>query len=204
MIKFDTPMAIRSNLPQINALRREVETASGIVPKVHADFESLTHLIERKFKEHISETTLERLWGYSTRSIETVSRRTLDVLSRMAGHSDWDGFCEALRAAQGKESDIFEAYTVKASELQAGDRVRIGWMPDRICELIFLGDNRFEVAASHNATLKPGTTFTCNVFRLGKPLEVDDLQSTSDPSVNGRSYAAGTLHGLTTLEVVNA
>ena len=35
-------------------------------------------------REHISPTTLERVWGYSTRHYDTVSRCTLDVLARYA------------------------------------------------------------------------------------------------------------------------
>jgi hypothetical protein len=73
-------MGIKRNIPQIYALRQSVELRFGKKLAVHADFQSLVAEIEMEQRLHISETTIERVWGYSTRGYETVSLHTLDVL----------------------------------------------------------------------------------------------------------------------------
>ena len=44
------------------------------------------------------------------------------------------------------------------------DMVKISWLPDRMCSLRYLGDNRFIVVESQNAKLLPGDTFSTLVF----------------------------------------
>ena len=74
MITFASIMSIQANIPEIAALRREVESKFGTPLHTHAHFVSLTESIEEKLHEHLSPTTLERVWGYSTRHYDTVSR----------------------------------------------------------------------------------------------------------------------------------
>ncbi len=77
-------MSIRSDIPQIAALRQRVEERFEKRLAVHADFLALVAVIEMEQRQHISESTLERVWGYSTRGYKTVSLRTLDVLAKYA------------------------------------------------------------------------------------------------------------------------
>lgn len=69
-------MSIKSNIPQIALLRQCVEERFGKPLTVHADFVELVSQIEILLRQHISESTLERVWGYSTRGYDTVSLRT--------------------------------------------------------------------------------------------------------------------------------
>ena len=63
-------MSIQSDMPQIAALIGKVEEAFGIHPATHSEYIELVSAIESTLKEHVSESTLERLWGYSTRKNE--------------------------------------------------------------------------------------------------------------------------------------
>ena len=75
-------MGIENNIPQIAALRQRVEQRFGNPLDVHSDFLQLVAEIEKELREHISESTLERVWGYSTRGYNSVSLRTLNVLAK--------------------------------------------------------------------------------------------------------------------------
>ena len=145
-------MSIQANIPQIAALRKEVGERFGGPLTTHVHFVSLTDAIEMELREHISPTTLERVWGYSTRHYDTVSRRTLDVLARYAGQGSWEDFCARLKDEAGSESDFFTDGIMAVSALKEGTRLRLGWQPDRVCEVRYMGNNRFVVESVTNGS----------------------------------------------------
>ena len=98
-------MSVNIETPQVAALRREVEKVVGNVGG-HDKFVKLTELIENKCKEHISVTTLERLWGYSTRNANRISERILDIIARFVDAKSWDNFC--TKQSANCESILFE------------------------------------------------------------------------------------------------
>jgi hypothetical protein len=197
-------MNFKTDLPQIAALRNRVEDTVGFQMKTHNDFVMLVDIIERQLKEHMSETTLERVWGYSTRGYDTVSMRTLSVLARLVNTNDWESFCQMLRDEDQKESEIFSANSILTTNLTVGTRLRIGWQPDRLITVKYLGDNRFEAEATENSSIKPGDSFSCMQLQKGRELYMDMFQranESSTPDPNAR-YVVGQRNGLTTLEVL--
>lgn len=196
-------MSLQANIPQIAALRREVEGKFGYPLHTHADFVLLTESIEDALHEHISPTTLERVWGYSTRHYDTVSQRTLDVLARYIGADGWDDYVGRLRSTAGRESEEFTNDILNVSSLAVGTRLLIGWQPDRLCEIRYLGDYRFVVERVENSALRVGDSFSCLQFQLGKELYMDCFQRAGDPSEENARYAVGQSHGLTTLRNLN-
>lgn len=196
-------MSIKSNIPQIAMLRKRVEERFGRRLTIHADFVVLVAAIEEQLREHISETTLERVWGYSTRGYATVSLRTLNVLTQYAVGCDWHNFCQCLAHNKECESEIFDTEIILSSELKVGERLRIGWLPDRLCELRYMGDNRFVAEVCHNSKLQAGDTFVCAQFTLGKELTMSNLVSASNPASTPHYYTVGTRHGLTTLSLID-
>lgn len=195
-------MAIDSKIPEISVLKTRVEESFGVPLRVHSDFEALRNEIFSKTKEMVSETTLERLWGYSTRGYETVSRRTLKVLCAFIGVADWDAFLRMLKDEGGSESDLFDSESVKVSDIKPGYRLRIGWPPDRLCTIRYLGGNRFVAEETLNAKLQPGDTFSCLQFQLHSPLFLTDLRDASG-GLKGANYGVGLRRGLTTLQILS-
>ena len=197
-------MTIQANIPQIAALRGEIEAAEGNVLRTHLHFVALTEKIEERLREHISPTTLERVWGYSTRHYDTVSRRTLDVLSRYVGADDWDDYICRLRSMAGRESEEFSGDMLNVSSLAVGTRLLIGWQPDRLCEIRYQGGYRFVVECVENSSaLRVGDSFSCMQFQLGKELYMDCFQRVGEPLNENARYAVGQSHGLTTLRNLN-
>ena len=195
-------MSIRRDTPQITALRERVESRFGKKLSVHADFLALVAVIEMEQRQHISESTLERVWGYSTRHYDTVSHRTLDVLARYAGKGSWEEFCQWLGQKDGGESDFFTEGIMAVSSLSEGTRLRLGWQPDRVCEVRYLGGNRFVVESVTNGSLRAGDTFSCLQFQVGKPLYMDCFQREGEASGENQRYAVGRENGLTLLEII--
>ena len=203
MITFAAIMSILANIPQIAALRGEIEAAQGGALHTHLDFVALTEKIEERLREHISPTTLERVWGYSTRHYDTVSHRTLDVLARYVGADGWDGYVDRLRSTAGRESEEFTDGVINVSSLAVGARLLIGWQPDRLCEIRYLGNFRFVVEHVENSSaLRVGDSFSCMQLQRGQELYMDCFQRAGAPSEENARYAVGQSHGLTTLRMI--
>lgn len=195
-------MGVKSNIPQIVILRKRVEERFGKLLAVHADFVSLVEVIEKELRQHISESTLERVWGYSTRGYATVSLRTLDVLAGYAEGCDWHTFCERLVEDGVCDSNIFDSEVILASDLSVGDRLRIGWLPNRVCLVRYLGDNRFVADECEHSKLHVGDTFSCIQFAIGASLIMSDLRCSDGREVS-KTYIAGQKNGLTQLSLLS-
>lgn len=190
-------MSIQRENPQIVALRKRVEARFGKQLITHADFLALVTHVEMTLRQHISESTLERVWGYSTRGYANISLRTLDVLSNYAEGCDWHNFCQQLHESAPCESLFFDVEHISSSELKVGAQVKIGWLPDRICIVEYKGDNRFIAKECHNSKMQPGDSFSALQFTLGRELVMSDFcRANSDVRQN---YVVGQKSGLTHL-----
>lgn len=193
-------MNIKTDIPQIALLKKAVEDAIDFPLSTHGDFLRLSAGIEFTLREHISESTIERLWGYSTRGYETVSMRTLNILARFIGYHSWNEFC-SLHNKNASESEMFSDEAISSDILRIGDRLRIGWAPDRICIIRYLGDNRFIAEETLNSTMQPGDTFSCIQIQKNIPLYLDNFQKSG--SAEKLRYIVGINSGLTLLEILD-
>ena len=76
----------------IDALREAIETTVGKRIQTPKDFDFLSQLIEERCGEHMSVSTLKRVWGYVA-SNSMPRRSTLNILAQLIGKKDWDDFC---------------------------------------------------------------------------------------------------------------
>lgn len=198
-------MSIPVASPEVCLLRLRIEEKLGRPVQCHNHFIGLSLQIERELHEHLSETTLERIWNYSTRQHSAVSLRTLDVLAVFAGFRGWVHFCTVQREISGKESAMFSEGLLQVDQLSLGTRLRIGWMPDRQCVIRYLGNFRFVTETVRNSSsLRPGDSFSCLQFQLHRELYMDYFTRAGEPA-DGRNlrYAVGGQHGLVLLEVLS-
>lgn len=192
-------MGIERESPKITVLRKITATKYGKPLSVHSDFVELADKIRNELKAHISETTLERVWGYSTRGYSNVSLHTLNMLSRYCGYSSWQNFEEWLKDHGEVNSDLFMEDVIYSDELSPGDKLKIGWSPDRICTIQYLGENRFKALECENSTLQPGDTFRCLEFMKNQPAIMSHLLVSDDNTLAPKRYVAGIKDGLTLL-----
>lgn len=193
-------MSVSVHIPEITALRTRVEAVYGQPLQTHNAFIALVDAIDTALHEHLSESTLERLWGYSTREAEAISLRTLDVLSRYVGAASWKDYCLALKATSVTESEEFAGESILSTRLEPGMRLQLGWLPDRLVTVTYIGGNRFVVQESLNSSLRPGDSFECLQLQTGRPLYLDRFRRAGS-SVEAR-YVAGERNGLTVVRIL--
>ena len=192
-------MSVSVERPEIQALRLRVEATYGQPLATHNAFIALVDRIDSALREHLSESTLERLWGYSTRGAQAVSLRTLDVLSRYTGAASWKDFCAELKESGRVESEEFSGDSIVSTRLSPGTCLQLGWLPDRLVTVVYMGNNRFLVQESINSSLNPGDSFECLQIQQGRPLYMDRFRRAGSPTES--RYVAGEPHGLTSVSL---
>ena len=192
------------NIPQIVALKQSVGKRFGRSLVVHADFLALAADIWHNQRQHISETTLERVWGYSTRGYNTVSLYTLNLLSRYACDMEWQDYCNHL-ANTPLESEMNNEMVIYTRDLREGDKLHIGWLPDRECIVRYLGEgDKFIAEWCNNSKMQPGDTFECLQFTLSSELCMTNFTAHNSPIHQPSNYIVGSKNGLTTLRLIRS
>lgn len=187
-------MQIPSDSPIVALLKEDVEKKFGRPIKTPKDFLEAADFIAKAAKEHISDTTLRRLYKKG-QEYPTVSYGILNLLSRVVGFSHFQEFSDHIASSGIKDSELSVGIDgIKTSDLTVGDRVYIAWRPDRQCSLKYLGAGRFEVDEVENASISKGDTFSCTMLVEGRCLYVDDLEHEGKVY---ESYAMGKAGGLT-------
>lgn len=188
-------------IPELNCLLADVEKTYGRKLLTTTDFEALSVVIEHETGELLSTSTLKRLWGYVT-GVLTPRKSTLDILCKFVGKRDFNAYCSALRADRKLSSRFFTSKTVESSSLAAGDSLMLGWAPDRLVRLEYLGGCSYVVRESTNSKLLPGDRFDVGSIMLGFPLYIPALHRPGEP--NPFSYVAGSIDGINRLDVIPA
>ena len=168
-----------SNCIEVMQTKKAVEARYGSCPDSPADFAELSLRIKLTTSKEISPDTLSRLWGYK-KGYAHVRSSVIEILQSYA-HAE-------------EESGFIYHVAINADDLKNGDRVRIAWLPDRVCVLEYIGDYHWRVAEVANSKLKSGDTFSCRVIAKGQPPIVDNLH-TADNDYEG--YVIGGKNGLT-------
>lgn len=157
-------------------LRRDIETLAGFSMQTRRDFDRLAELVFHRTGETISTTTLRRFWGYQEqRDDRTVAPHTLNQLSRMLGHADWNGFCEHASAGSPQSEERQSGFVSKnnfldSESLNFGDRIAVTWLPDRRIVIEYQGVEVFRVISAEHTQLLKDDVFSCAHFVQGQPL----------------------------------
>ena len=168
------------NRPEVQELRLRIETKLGESLR-RTVYKRLSLAIYDSTKINISESTLQRIWGYVSSS-EKVNEETLDILSKYVGYDNWQSFKKEVMDSDENDSNILnQDHSVSTSELQIGDILQLGWQPNRYCEIRYCGENKFEVTHSENAKLQVGDTFKCGLFIKGELLSLDEVRQYTNP-----------------------
>lgn len=185
------------NIPELSFLLSEVEKKYGRRVATSTDFETLSVVIEMETGDLISSSTLKRLWGYVSLN-PTPRIATLDVLSRFIGKRGFKDFCEGLKDSHAFVSTFFSSRCLDIASLQPGQKVTLGWAPNRIVVLDYLGDFNFEVVSNENSHLLPGDRFELSNVILEYPLVISKILRNGEYTP---SYIAGQQGGINLMKV---
>lgn len=191
-----SPAAASENLrPEADIARlcSAVERTLGRSMRTPKDFEQLSGAIHSRLGVIISRNTLRRLWG-DMKDVAQPRRSTLDFVARFLGYADMDAFTvQAGKELSDTSNPVMSRRIHVSTELRKGDRLRLTWLPDRVCDIEYNGSLHFSVVASQNSKLKAGDTFLCGLVIEGEPLYLDELQRGNEPGV---AYVCGKKGGV--------
>lgn len=142
--------------PEIEELKSLVEQKYGKILATTTDFEEFSLYLEKKASGTISPSTLKRLYGYVSDNHKP-RMVTLDILSQYIGHRNYMEFTHWLKTSTKYNSSFFKAKQLVSSDLQEGSLVSIGWSPNRLLQLRYLGDSTYEIENQRTASCSLAT-----------------------------------------------
>lgn len=181
-------------MTEIEYLKQLIAQTYGAPVETSSDFERLSNTIEETLKQSVSVSTLKRLWGYVSMAPKP-RMSTLDILCRYVGRKDYRQLCIELQ----QSSSFFSADKVFASELETGTKIMLGWQPDRLVTLVYLGQFKFAVIESVHSKLHEGDVLEFSSVLLGHPLYVGKVERAGQVM---QSYVAGRASGINKIEIV--
>lgn len=187
------------NTPEIEELKLLIEQKYGKTLSTTTDFEEFSVSLGHKTGQSVSPSTLKRLWGYVNDSHKP-RIYTLNILAQYLGHLSFDAFVSWLKTSTRYNSSFFNAKQLISSELDAGMEVEIGWSPNRLVRLRYLGDSRYEVESSQNSKLMPGDSFITGCFIKDQPLYLPYIER---PDGRTAPFLAGRNGGLTIINIIS-
>lgn len=182
--------------PEIEELKRLVEEKFQKGLNTTTDFEEFSYLIERTLEKKISSSTLKRMWGY-VKDEHKPRIVTLDTLAEYLGYADFATFKKWLKTSVRYNSSFFDARQLTSSMLQEGAEVKIGWRPNRLVTLRYLGDSQYEVTEVQNSKLRRGDKFVTGCFIMNQPLYLPYVIRKGKRTA---PFVAGRNGGLTVIE----
>lgn len=182
--------------PEIEELKRLIEERYGKQLCTTTDFEEFT-LTLKKCGIAVSASTMKRLYDYVGDSHKP-RVATLDQLAAYIGHKSFSHFVQWLKNSTRYNSSFFNARQLISDTLSDGDKVEIGWAPNRQLFLTYLGHSTYRVEESRNSKMQVGDKFITGCFIIGQPLFLPYLLRNNERTT---PFVAGRNGGLTVARV---
>ena len=190
-------MEIKTIVVNEKDLCEAIEQKLGRKITTSQDFAWLEDQVWEHTHQVVSLNTLKRLWGYLTEERQVrPSRRTLDVLSQLAGYRDYATFSCAIEANRkgGKSSNRVLARHMETKVFDVGIMVEVRWKPDRRIVMKKTGQpHSFIITEAEKTKLSVGDRCDCPIIIENEPLYLDNLQHNDSKPL---PYVAGRLGGV--------
>lgn len=184
--------------PEIIELLTSVENKYGQRLNTTSDFEEFSQHLSSLHNQHLSSSTLKRLWGYVNYP-HSPRVHTLDALAQFVGYTHFEHFCESLKTTPAYNSSFISARQILSRELNLDCKLEIGWSPNRYLRLTYKGNSRFEVEESQNSKIQKGDIFETSYFVIGQPLSLPYILREGKYTL---PFVAGRNGGLTLLNTL--
>lgn len=181
------------------AIRDKIEERFGdkLISKLCS---SLSEDIFQKTKMMVSETSLQRMFGFTGDHDAVKQRRsTLDIIAKYVGYDSY----ELLSKDVDEDTEISEfshMESINSSDLNEGSQVVVTYQPGRMIVMTYLGNNQYIINESVKSKLRQGDKIEIISFVIGFELLIKDV--IRDGKSLG-SYEAAKVGGLTSIEVLN-
>lgn len=159
----------------------------------------LSKEISDKTKRMIGETTLKRMWGYTSDKDRVPHRSTMEIIACFLGYEDYEQMAIDLELDDIIISDFEDRDTIDTENLNIGDILELTYLPNRVCSLKYLGDSRFIIENIENSrNLLAGDIVKITHLEKGFPLYMSELIRDGK---NLGAYEAAKKGGLMTIVV---
>ena len=183
--------------PEIEELKTYIEQKYGKMLCTTTDFEEFSIYLKQKIGKNISASTLKRLYGY-VNDEHKPRIVTLDALAQFIGYNNYVEFTQWLKNNTKYNSSFFIAKQLISADLEKGTEIHIGWSPNRILKLHYLGNSTYEVITSENSKLQSGDKFVTGCFIKEQPLYLPYIERDGKRTA---SFVAGRNGGLTLINI---
>lgn len=187
------------NTPEIEELKLLVEQRYGKKLSTTTDFDELSLSLQKRHGLAVSSSTMKRLYGYVGDSHKP-RVQTLDMLAKYIGHKDYATFMTWLKTSTRYNSSFFDANQLVSSNIPTGGFVEIGWAPNRLLRLEYLGESKYRVVESRNSKMREGDVFVTGCFIKGSPLYLPYIERDGQHTP---PFVAGRNGGLSIMREVN-
>lgn len=187
------------NTPEIEELKLLVEQRYGKKLSTTTDFDEFSLTLQKKHGLAVSSSTMKRLYGYVGDSHKP-RVATLDMLSKYIGHNDYATFVQWLKKSTRYNSSFFDANQLVSSDIQPGGVVEIGWAPNRLLRLVYLGESTYRIVEAVNSKLRVGDVFVTGCFIKGQPLYLPYIERKGEHTL---PFVAGRNGGLSIMREIN-
>jgi hypothetical protein len=153
-------------------VKKHVESKYGQRIRYSRDCDGLAAHISAECRCKISGSTVRRLLGFYKTS-QTPRTSTLDIIAEYVGHKDWDELISTLNKNKTKTEKILSEIT--AENIKKGEKFELGYKPDKIITIEYIGKAQFKVLNSKNSKLKDGDLFKAYHLTLHHPLFLLDV-----------------------------
>lgn len=185
--------------PEIAELLSFVEKKYQRNLQTTTDFDEFSFHLKQQTGEQLSTSTLKRLWGYVNDS-HIPRQQTLDTLSRYIDHDNFKQFCIWLKSSTAYNSSFFTTKQLLSKELLPGQKVEIGWSPNRYLKLQYQGEGFYLIEEALQSKLQKGDSFEAAAFLLEHPLYLPYILRDGNRT---SPFIAGRNGGLTFINQLN-
>jgi len=177
-------------------IKSQVEQKFGAAIKYPKDCESLSNAIKMACKQHISPSTLKRLFGF-VKKVEQPRRYTLDVLANYIGYKDWDA---CLKFTDGQDSSsFFMVEGIETKKLNKGNKIEFTYDPGRHVVLEYINREKYKVLSARKSKLQDGDIVHFSYMALNHPLIAAEV--VRNKKSLGK-FTAGKLNGITSIKLI--
>lgn len=187
------------NTPEIEELKLLVEQRYGKKLYTTTDFDEFSLTLQKKHGLAVSSSTMKRLYGYVGDSHKP-RVATLDMLAKYIGYNDYTAFVAWLKKSTRYNSSFFDANQLVSSDIQPGGVVEIGWAPNRLLRLVYLGESTYRIVEAVNSKLRVGDVFVTGCFIKGQPLYLPYIERKGEHTP---PFVAGRNGGLSIMREIN-
>ncbi len=128
-----------------------IQSRFGQEIRYSQDCEALSEAIFEATGQRLGTTTLKRMYGFTTMKVKPRAS-TMDILAQYLGYGG-DIRAIAALADDTRISEFTDVEGISFDRLEEGSCLRIGYSPDRIILMTYLGEQRFIINESKNSKL---------------------------------------------------